>query len=143
MSREAIYAALFAKVSDSATFKTKSRRFRPFSDVAPADQPAIFQVQGTQSAEQRRQQGPIWTLRADLFIYYWEPDPNVVPSTGLNTYVDAVEAALAPDAVSNVQTLGGLVSHCWIEGDVAIFEGTIAEQAVAIIPVNILLGGRP
>lgn len=143
MSREAIYAALFTRVSAAAGFVTASRIFRPFTEVEPAERPAIFQVQDTQTPNQSRQRPPIWTLRASLFIYVWQPDPNTTAASELNTLVDAVEAALAPNPVTQVQDLGGLVSHCWIEGEVDIFDGAIAEQAVAVIPIAMLLGGSP
>jgi hypothetical protein len=36
-------------------------------------------------------------------------------------------------------TLGGLVNYCRIEGDIETDEGLLGEQAVAIIPVSILV----
>lgn len=143
MSREAIYAALFAQVSGAAGFKTKSRIFKPYSDVDAAQRPAIFMVQDAQTADQMRQRPPKWTLRAWLFIYVWSPDPNTTATTQLNGLLDAVEAALAPNPVTQVQDLGGLVSHCWIEGEVDIYDGSISEQAIAVVPVSMLLGGSP
>lgn len=67
-----------------------------------------------------------------------------VPATQLNTMVDAVEAALTPtgpDLVTQaVQTLGGLVAHCWIEGGIEYYEGLDANgRSVAIIPIAMLL----
>ena len=59
----------------------------------------------------------------------------------LNPLLDAVEAALAPDPVGHVQTLGGLVSHCWIAGRIQTDEGVPGGQAVAIVPVEILVSG--
>jgi hypothetical protein len=46
---------------------------------------------------------------------------------------------LAPSPVSGVQTLGGLVSHCWIEGEIEQFPGVLDGIAKAIVPVKILV----
>ena len=60
----------------------------------------------------------------------------------LNPLLDAVVAALAPggaDLAVNAQTLGGLVSHCWLAGKIETDEGALGGQAVAILPVEIVL----
>ena len=45
----------------------------------------------------------------------------------------AIDAALAPSALTGLQTLGGLVSHCWIEGklmkDAGDLDGDFAHRA--------------
>lgn len=57
--------------------------------------------------------------------------------------IEAVEAALEPSPSDSlaVVTLGGLVTHCWIEGDGVIVPGDIdpTGQGMATLPVNILL----
>ena len=141
MSREAIYSALFAAVSGAAGFVTRSRRLRHWSDVAAAEQPALFQIQKSETAKQRRGLPAQWTLAVDLFLYAHAPDELAPPASTLNPLLDAVEAALAPDPVSGIQTLGGLVSHCWIEGKIETDEGVLGGQAVAVIPVLLLAPG--
>ncbi len=141
MNREAIYAALFVKIQGAATFATSSRRLRHWSDVPAAEQPALFQIQKTETAKQRRGLPPEWTLAADVFLYAHAPDDLTPPATVLNPLLDAIEAALAPDPVSAVQTLGGLASHCWIEGKIETDEGVLGGQAVAVIPILILAPG--
>lgn len=140
-SRESIYAALFALVSGSAPFKTKGRRLKMWGDVNPSEKPAIFvaqrgekYVQGSDATPQKV------TLKADIFIYTNAgKDPNVIPATTLNNLVDAVDAALAGSIITGRQTLGGLVSHCWIEGDILIDPGDIDGDGLAVIPVRILI----
>jgi hypothetical protein len=57
----------------------------------------------------------------------------------MNPLLDALTAALAPpNPVENVQTLGGLVAHCWIEGGIQTDEGVLGGQSVAIVPIRIL-----
>ena len=141
MNREPIYAALFALVQSAASFVTVSRRLRHWSDVAAAEQPALFQIQKSETAEERRPLPVKWRLAVDLYLYAHAPDELTPPATVLNPLLDALEAALAPDPVSHVQTLGGLVQHCWIAGRIQTDEGVLGGQSVAIVPVEVLVSG--
>jgi hypothetical protein len=82
----------------------------------------------------------VWTLLVDLYVYAHASDPYVAPATVLNPLIDAVEAALAPLAATGVQDLGvpGMVQHAYIAGKIETDEGVLRDQAVAIIPVEIL-----
>jgi hypothetical protein len=40
--------------------------------------------------------------------------------------------------VTGRQTLGGLVSHCWIDGKIMKDSGDIDGDGIAVIPVKIL-----
>jgi hypothetical protein len=141
MNREPIYAALFALVQGAASFVTISRRLRHWSDVAAAEQPALFQIQKSETAEERRPLPVKWRARVDLYLYAHAPDELTAPATMLNPLLDALEVALAPDPVSHVQTLGGLVQHCWIAGGIQTDEGVLGGQSVAIVPIEILIAG--
>ena len=77
----------------------------------------------------------------DFYVYGQAPDELTAPATVLNPLLDAIEAALAPPASSNVQTLGGLVCHAWIAGKIETDEGALGGQAVAIVPIEILVSG--
>jgi hypothetical protein len=139
ISREAIYSALWAKVAGLAGIVTASRRLRHWDDVSPEEQPALFQTQKEQAPEQKYGLPPKWRLYADLYVYVNSgQDPLAVPAIALNEMIDAIEAAIAADPVSGVQTLGGLASHCWINGKIETDEGVLGAQAVAIIPIEIL-----
>jgi hypothetical protein len=141
MNREPIYAALFALVQGAASFVTISRRLRHWSDVAAAEQPALFQIQKSETAEERRPLPVKWRARVDLYLYAHSPDELTAPATVINPLLDALETALAPDPVSHVQTLGGLVQHCWIAGGIQTDEGVLGGQSVAIVPIEILIAG--
>ena len=142
-ARETIYAALFTQVSTAAGFTTKSRRLRHWDDVRAEEMPALFQTQITENAEQRRGVPGKWSLHAQLWVYVStaaQQDPTVVPSQLLNPLLDAIEYALRPDDVANsVCTLGGLVSHCWISGQIETSEGLLGDIEVAVIPIEILV----
>ncbi len=135
MNREQIYAALFAKLSASSAFKTTSRKLRHWAEVKDIEQPALFQAQKREMAVTTPGQPTVWTFQADIYLYVFQK--NGTPSTLLNSLVDALGAALAPDPITNKCTLGGLVQHAWIEGAIETDEGTLGDQAVAIVPVVI------
>lgn len=142
MNREAIYSALFAKVQSIQGLVTISRKLAHWSDVPPSQQPALFCVQGNQSAipgDPARGLPTKWTLSVDVYVYA-RTDGGQVPGTVMNPILDAIETALKPDnPMTRTQTLGGLVEHCWIEGDVQTDEGALGDQAVSIVPVRILV----
>jgi hypothetical protein len=141
IAREAIYAALFARVAGAAQFVVAARRLRHWSDVTPAEQPALFVRQKSEVAALPVPGAPtVWTLHVELYVYAHASDPYLAPATVLNPLVDAVEAALAPSPVSGMQDLGlpAMVQHAGIAGKIETNEGTLRDQAVAIIPVEIL-----
>ena len=82
----------------------------------------------------------VWTLTVELYVYAHSSDPYLAPAMVLNPLLDAVEAALMPAAVTGVQDLGlpAMVQHACIAGKIATDEGALGDQAVAIIPVEIL-----
>jgi hypothetical protein len=139
-SRETIIQALFSLALTAATFNTSGRRLLLWSKVASF--PALFvQSTGTQYP-QREVRGlpPKRTITAELWVYTDAgKDPNANPEQALNDIIDAVEAALLPGVNSNAQTLGGIVSHAWIEGEIEQFPGVLDGIAKAIIPVKILV----
>ena len=141
MNREAIFAALFKLVSATSSFKTASRRLKLWSDVNASDKPAIYLAQRPQKYVQGGGNLPQKvTLEAQIIIYTNAgKDPNVVPATQMNALVDAIDSAIGWNPVRGQQTLGGLVTSCWIEGDVFIDPGDLDGDGVAIIPVKILV----
>lgn len=141
ISREPIYAALFALAAEAAGFVTAERRLRHWSDVAPAEQPALFLSQKSENAAVQALGAPtVWTLSADLYVYAHSSDPYRAPAMVLNPLIDAVEAALLPDPVTGMQTLGlpAMVQHAYLAGKIVTDEGVLGDQAVAIVPVEIL-----
>lgn len=137
-NREAIYAALFAKLAAVPGLVTTSRRLKHWNDVPQSMQPALYQAQRNETAVQMSRQRVKWTFKLDVYLYV-RTDGAQAPGPIINPLMDAIELALAPNAVEEVQTLGGLVAHCWIDGAIETDEGTLGDQAVAIIPITILV----
>jgi hypothetical protein len=141
ITREQIYAALFALVGDTANFVTISRRMRHWSGLTPAEQPALFMRQTTERGTVSTLGAPtVWTLVVELYVYAHASNPYVAPATVLNPLIDGVEAALAPTPATGLQNLRlpALVQHAYIAGKIETDEGVLRDQAVAVIPVEIL-----
>lgn len=139
--REMIMAALWTLASKSGSYATASRRLRHWSDVSPAEQPALFMAERGGTGQSKAHATPIvWTLRADFFIYAHASDPYAAPASVLNPLIDALEAALAPSPATGLQQLGlpEMVRHAYLVGRVETDEGVLGDQAVAIVPIEIL-----
>ena len=118
--------------------QTVSRRLLHWSDVPVSQQPAIFQIQRNEDPIQQRLLPTKWKLNVDLYVYVnTGSDPKASPAILLNPILDAIEALFSPTE-NNIQTLGGLCSHCWISGKIETSEGALGNQEVAIVPIEIL-----
>lgn len=156
-NREEISDALLARLQ-SATFSTPlgvnsattwannnptARRFKLFSDVGINDQPALFLVAHD---EETTQKGPGIPSRRSLMysaICYCRAEQGDVGDTFINVMLTAIEQVLAPqpgfDIATNIQTLGGLVYKCWIKGKIFRDPGDIDNQAMLIVPIEVML----
>jgi hypothetical protein len=126
--RETIYAALWELAASAAQFTSTNRRLRHWTDVAPAEQPALFMSEKGGQAVIKKLGAPIVS------------DPYLAPVTILNPLLDAFEAALAPSPTTGIQNLGlpQMVQHAYIVGKIQTDEGVLGDQAIAIVPVEIL-----
>jgi hypothetical protein len=147
--RETIFQALLAQIGTATlngapAFNTLSRTFVDWTQCPPANQPAGFLVHGFEHASQARAAGETsWRVKAVLFLYcQHSADSQAIPGALLNNLLDAVETALKPPAFGDRQTLNGLVSHVFIEGECPISEGTLPDDtiSVAVIPITIETG---
>lgn len=140
-SREAVFAALFALTSNAAVFQTATRRVKEYSDVDQATQPALLQVELGEKWNARIGMPPVVTLNCRLFVYCESNDPTQPVATLMNALLDSLTNALAPSVLPQGtfrQTLGDLVQHAGISGEVTIAEG-LSGQSEAMIPVEILV----
>jgi hypothetical protein len=139
--RELIYTALWELGSNAARFTSANRRLRHWADVPPAEQPALFMSEkGGQAAVKKLGAPIVWTLYADFYMFAHSSDPYLAPATILNPLLDAFEAALSPSPTTGIQNLGlpQMVQHAYIAGKIQTDEGVLGDQALAIVPVEIL-----
>lgn len=141
MSRESVAIALFNQLKSAAGFVTTSRRLRHWSDVAPVEMPAFFLAQGDEAQDPNfsRMGGvPLRRTTFKAYIYvHAGGTPDSVAASALNPLLDALEAALKP-LPGQKQTLGDTVVHAFINGAIETDEGNLGDQAVAIIPIEVL-----
>ncbi len=147
VAREAVMAALLAllegvafgqAVNGATGFVSVSRRLKLWSDVAKSQRPALFIAEHREQQAYQNEALPAkTTLCVDLFVYIDSSDRNTIPAIALNMILDAIEAALKP-AGSARQTLGGLVSHCRIDGAVLKAPGDLDGDGLLWVPLKIL-----
>ncbi len=140
-TREACYAALFGVLQGLKTAGTVAladRRLRLLAEVNNGELPALFLQVDRQTTVQKAGTPPRRTLHALVYLYAANPDPASPASTQLNGLIDAVEAVLLP-GWQQVQTLGGVVAHAWIEGAIEVYEAPKGQRAAAVIPVALLM----
>lgn len=145
-TREPIYSALWQIVSFdpriAAVFATTSRSTRHFEDVSAEEMPALFMLQKRETW-QRPGKGisPKRTLMAHFLCYQYNAAPNQnFNATGINALMDVIDDVLTTvNNPGNTQTLGGLVEHVYIEGDVEIADALLQEKSIFVVPLTILI----
>ena len=141
-SREQVYTALLAfleaDASLSTLLKTFTRRLKHWADVPPESQPALYMQHSGEIAQIVRGQPTRIVLELNMWIYVFTDGDPTGPI--INPILDALGNSLEPkNDGDHTQTLNGLVHHCWIEGATQIFEGDLDTEAVAIVPIKILI----
>jgi hypothetical protein len=160
-STESVMQNLFSiatALQNSATpFTLMSRRFRHFKDVDPSMYPAFFQFQApTRNTSGGVRRLPEEEIGVSWFVYLpGSQNLDDVVSPALNNYYDALSDALlttmiipgAPPVVKlggqlagMPQTLGGLVTQCYKDGDGLTDEGLLDTPSLIHIPIKILVG---
>ncbi len=145
MNRKLIFQRLFALLQTVPGVKTCTRRPVMWDQLDTTKKPAIVLMQTNNGYSYPREVTPgLATLTAKILVYTDAgQDPKSVPVDVINDILDAIDSALAPkggDITTGRQTLGGLVSHCRIEGDSnPIDDGALDQQGVAILNVKIFL----
>ena len=142
-TREPVFAALLVKLQtiSASVVKEVTRRQVPLANVAPASFPVIYMRQPSMRALQTPNLPERHVAVVDLLIYADAGDAaSTIKSTIYNGILDAIDAALAPSALEDKQTLGGLVAHCWAEGDQPIDENVLGRYCLGAVPVMIEVG---
>ena len=142
LKRETIYGELWDRVRSIPGLKTTGRRLLHMNDVPANQQPALFLAQTFQTPTYQAGRTIIWEFGADLYLYVRDPKGKD-PGPLINPIMDAIVAVFAPDnQMVNACTFGGLC-HKVEMGQIQTDEGTMGEQAIAIIPVTMTVVGTP
>lgn len=153
VDREAIWAALFAYFRQQLgnQFVSMGRKHIPPGKVGLSipNQPAFFQVAGKETHIPQKPPGfpPKLVLQGWLIVYAYGPMVNenigqetVLGETVMNGFLKAIDDVMQPDNMQTGKfTVGGLVTHCWIEGETKLDPGIFGAQMAALLPINILV----
>jgi hypothetical protein len=159
---ETIFANLFSLLSQTQTlvdgapsgqaaFITATRTLPQVSNVSPALQPALYQLEGEQDVLEKAIALAKYEMHAAVVVLCRNmAGPDAVFSTQLNNLRDAVifqmnQRTLKADGVTvipllggNKQTLGGVVYHARVKGRILLNEGLQNNQGALIFPISIL-----
>ena len=136
--RETAFLAVFALLQSIPGINTCTRKLKAWQDTSSEDQPALYMEHTGESCTPVRGLPSRILLEMNIWLYVKSEGNPVGPV--LNPLLDAIGSAFEPaNDGDHTVTLGGLVHHCWIEGQTQIFEGDLGEEAVAIIPVKLLV----
>ena len=153
-SRETIFQALFdllcavtppasiCAVETPQVWNETGRDLKFWDQVEPANQPALFMPQTPQHASMETFGLSQWRLSATAWVYYRTDgiiDPATPRDRAVNQVIDVIEHAINPYP-GELQTLGGLVLHTYIDGAVVFDSGLTDPQAVILIPITMLTG---
>lgn len=147
VTREQIYSALFTQLQTMApsliSIPTFSRRFTHWSQVPPNLLPACFQQQYEETSDQQGNMGLTrWHSIVNVWFYYSAMNTNALPDQTYNNVIDALEAALKPPTPSGKQTLGGVVTHAWLDGKIPYSDGATDKKAVILAQIHLLWSGK-
>jgi hypothetical protein len=144
-SRETVSSALFSllqtatfssPVGGFTTWASSSRKLLLFSDVPMLARPALFLTEHHENSTYQSENTPVkMTIMYNVFVYT-NAAANVIPAQDQNVIMDAIDAALAPN-INGVQTLGGLVSHCRIDGQTLKDPGDIDGDGLLWFPIRV------
>lgn len=142
-AREEVWLTLFALLKTiGPMFTTYDRRILPAPEYAPKIQPALLLCEYGDEV-QRQEVLSKQTWHGMIVGYARKPDKTSAGITIINPMIDAVMNIVAADPTTGSlqQTLGGLVSECWVEGEIIKNTGDTDSdgQAIFSIPIRILV----
>ncbi|WP_158812524.1 hypothetical protein [Methylocapsa sp. S129] len=143
MSREAAFSSLFNTLANAYSWGLASRRLKLWSEIPAAMRPALFQLEaGPETYSWTSLATPRRTIEARLFLYFDSRDPLTPGAIAINAALDAIDAALAPqagDIALGRQTLGGAVYDCKISGVPVRDTGDMDGDGLAVVSVKLAL----
>jgi hypothetical protein len=151
LQRETIHAALAARLSGIAGVVSVRRSYVEAETLDASEQPAICLSCEKETPAQERGRPTVWRMEFAACVYVKDADGES-GGARLNEILTAIESALErangelPGPGANFldfqnqrhTSLGGLVSHCWISGEVLRGTGKLSDQIVAIVPIEVV-----
>lgn len=119
------------------------RRVKLFSDANM--QPAIYQAEHDEEVAQTSNLAYKRAWKASWIIYQQTgKDQSVAPAIENNLILDAIDRVIAPKPSDpgfqgRRNTLGGLVYHCYLDGEIFKDPGDIDDQGMMVVPITMLI----
>ena len=127
-----------ATLNSQPTFQSVSRKLLMWTNVPV--QPAAFVTKYLESSVGKSDTLPrIRSFNYRIFVFMQSGDDTSGNASSIDDLLDSVELVFTPSPVTGKLTLGGLVSHCRIDGQIVIDPGDLDGQALITIPVSVLL----
>ncbi len=136
-SRTDIHSALVNLLGNINGVVTFSDRVKHWNDVSPSEQPAVFLSKGDELSDAGVAAKNELLYR--LWVYVNEEDSTKGPAIKLSQVLDAIHDVIKPAPGQSILTLQGLVSCVEISGQTETDEGTLGNQAVAVVPLRVLM----
>jgi len=140
--RKQVSHALFTLLKNSYAWNTADPRLQVPDDVTAMAQPAMFLVKPQEHLSQQETfMLPVYKLSYHILISLradGSPE-DISAEDQMDDILDAVESALMPHP-GEYQTLGGLVTHCWIDGTISIDTPVLFQQCAIWIPITVVVG---
>lgn len=138
IQREPIYAEIFALLQAIPGVVTCSRILKHWADVPAEQQPALYLAQKSERQQTTTGEPTLHYLSAEIYVYV-RTDGDKVPGTELNRLLDSIDTLFPQNPNSGLQTLNAAgVQWARVDGTIETDEGTLGQQAVAIVPILIL-----
>ena len=152
VTRETVYAGLFAFLQKAPGLVYFSRRFVPFAQLQ-GKTPALFQLERDETPGPRPdpRMNPFWELRVTVVVFVASnSDPTFNPYVPLNAILDYIEAAIPPSGPTTTgfpygtgqtrQNLGiAGVQAVYIDGPIEKDEGLAAPDSQAEVSIKIIV----
>jgi hypothetical protein len=144
ITRNQIMDALKSQLSDNmTTVKNFVRKYQEFSNTSlSAEMPLLMICKPKESYPQRAITGlppkRTWTVEIIINISVGQ-DQSVIPDETVCDIMDDLDNALRPPTGQDVLTLGGLVDHCYIMGDVVLIPGDLDGIGMIHVPLEIVV----
>ena len=117
-------------------FVTTTRRGKFTADVP---QPALW-LRGKEEELEYQGLMQAQTIRAEYIVSTdVGQDPDAIPETALNNFLDALQAALEPDSMTGQFTLGGLVGWCRMVGKIEKSTGDLGTIGIVVGDIEIIV----
>lgn len=144
--RENIYEACFQQIQTTSPSLIQiplfSRRFKHWDKVDLRFFPACYMQQYEETGDQENNMGLTrWKSTVNVWFYFNAINPNNFPDETYNNLIDALEVAFKPSPVTGRLTLGGLVTHCWLDGKIYYSDGALDHKAVILAQIHLLWNG--